>query len=1505
MVKSKFLSFKSTKLSDYFVVRTNRVLSIDDISEQFSYSETPREDFANILKIDPSREFNRFLVQIIDSTNQFCQLTEVITLNDVDNIYTATKSSITQYGNESTDTFSTVEGFIDDSGIMYLRFDPDNPYDYDYNIKVLDSGFITKSSGINTVSVGFVDLFSFSNIVSAGSSINFISLDKDEYSSSFVGVTLSGQETEYKTYVELHVIHDGENSYIGELYFDDQDGFNNRFLGSFTTYIFDNKLNVSFINNDEETIFIRAKNIGFGNTSVGIGTYRFLSEGQPEGTELTSLYDSSFSNGNGTGPIEVFSMNKNIFTSCKSLVKISIGNTIATHELMTIHDGSNINVNQYPYLSVGISSGIGTFGGSYSGDNLIVSFYPDSFVVDEVEVLAFNEKIYTDIDEINEPLGLEYLPILERVGISKYLGSNLQEINRTEFDLYYEKKPIFVKKFNPQNTSILDKETGIFTIKDHLFNNLEKVLYTPKSTFGLAESPVGIGTTLNSVGVLTDKLPNELYIIKINPDKFRLSTRKEYAEVGIYVTFTSSGQGNSHEIESYEKNSKTLITIDDIIQYPLLYTSLSYTLENNGGSIGDMNTIFSLSGISSIFINEVLRIDDEYMIIENVGFGTTSVGPISFSGEIPLVEVSRGSVGTAATSHTDGSLARIYRGSYNIVGNKIIFTQSPKGSGEKVNNFDSSNLLKEKSSFNGRVFLRSNYDSNIIYDDISEKFTGLDQDYTVTSLGINTVGLSTDGGNGILLINGIFQSPTTENNSNNNFTILEDVSSGVTTVRFTGITSSNGQIIISESDVNQNQLPRGGVIVSLGSTNGVGYAPLVGAAVSLSVSGGSISGITTNVEFGSYGSGYREPVSFSIIDSGGHSGSDANIEVTVGAGGTLSFNIISGGSGYTSPEMIISSPSYENLPVIGVSRLGIGETTETGTGLLLSVTVGASSTSGIGSTTFSVSNFSISRNGYGFRVGDVIKPVGLVTAVGLSEPVEEFHLIVTDVFYDKFGLWNFGSLNYIDSIKNYQDGIRTRFPLYYNSQLLSFEKDPNDLDSQLIDMNSLLLIFINGVIQIPGDAYQFDGGTSFTFAEPPTPEDQISIFFYTGSPNDSTLVNIQESIKVGDQIKLLSSGDGTILNQDPRYIVDLKTTNTIETSIYTGNGINDTTYRASQWIKQKRDLIINNDIVSKSRDSIEPQIYPAAKIIKDFNSTQNEIFVDSIDLFKYDNENPSIDKFDFIIVDERQNYSGAAITSTVSSDGTISSLTIVDSGSGYNDSEGTIDVKFSRPNKIGVGIGTTAFATLSIINGEVSLPYNIINPGFGYSESKPPQVIVKYPEIIVRNAYEASTIEGFAANIIGISTSVGVGTDLSITFEFEPGSYGSLQIGYPIYVSNTTVGSGITSIDLNDGDIVGIGTTCIDNIYYVHQFDSILGIATCNILSKTNTVGINTSAINSDFSVGKVSWGKITGFFVDKSDDPIYLNLKGNITSGLSTYPTIQRRGYGLRSNGSIKKLLS
>ena len=182
---------------------------------------------------------------------------------------------------------------------------------------------------------------------------------------------------------------------------------------------------------------------------------------------------------------------------------------------------------------------------------------------------------------------------------------------------------------------------------------------------------------------------------------------------------------------------------------------------------------------------------------------------------LPVVKVERGVLGIGATSHSANDTVRVHRGSFNIVDSSIYFIEPPKGNTRSRRT--ETNLPFVKAEFSGRTFLRSDYTTNMLFDDISDDFTGIGKTYSLTVGGANTAaGIST--GNGVLFINGIFQTPLTTNNEGNNYQFISDTTAGVSTVQFTGITSENGQFIVSESDINQNQVPRGGLIVSLGST---------------------------------------------------------------------------------------------------------------------------------------------------------------------------------------------------------------------------------------------------------------------------------------------------------------------------------------------------------------------------------------------------------------------------------------------------------------------------------------------------------------------------------------------------------------------------------------------------------------------------------------------------------------------------------------------------------------
>jgi hypothetical protein len=1659
--KSKFLKLANKKLSSYIKCISNNVLLLDDISDGFSNKESVSTLYSDIKLLTDS--YYRFLIQITDPVSLNKELTELIILATDKNIYTMQKGSVSTTG----ESFGELEGSIDGFDVKSLRFTPLDLYDTDYDIKSLENNFNSNNSGIGTNSIGFVNLTGSNKYVGIGSTEILFVDDVSDVELLVANVEIRNLVNNKSSYVELFVENNGQDTYMAEYYFNNIPGITTNFMGSFNPRISLGKFYLDYTSNETQDLLVRSKITTFGATTSGIGTYRYILPGQIPGNERTAYYEANFAT--SSSPSTIFSCNKTYCASAKSLVRVSYGNSSAVHQVLSVFNGDNVTVEQYPYVSVAATSGIGTFGAESTLTNIVLKFYPDSSITTPVKVQSYNEILYTINDYDNTPAELIYGPVSERIDLATYESVNGDRLNKTEFELTYNNIPVLMKTFNPVTS--INKETGLITISNHFFRPYERLIYRAESTFvGIASTALGIGSTANSSGIVTSILPSEVYVVPVSTNTFKLSTRLDYAKAGIYVTFTSYGSGNAHKLEMYKSLEKSLIAINGVVQKPITYTPIAKTLKFNGGQVSIASSVFALSGISSIKPTDVLKIDNEYMGILDVGYSQSPTGPISGIGTFEIVNVERGYIGSDAAAHLDGSVVKIYRGSYNISKNIVNFTQPPRGRGYGI---DNTNIPFPVSQFEGRVYLRDDYTNNIIYDDISDEFTGLGQTFRIKVQGINTTAI--EPGSGVLFINDIFQTPTTANNSGNNYEINTSTLAGISSVTFTGITSTNGNLVKSLIDINQNQLPRGGLIVSLGSTQGLGFAPLVGASVTAIVgAGGSI----VSVGLGStsiFGSGYNHIPTIKVYQPG-HAGigSTAIITASVGAGGTLSFNVSYGGTGYTNPIIQIPDPSYQNLPVIGVSRRGIGNTTDTGTGLLLNLNVGPigqpspisgrnadasrliilnktliaevavgrmltaypgftvpngnqkcindiitvleriaynlsyggndqvydaakiyitngylageeqqsiyafhqardmaiqsmrnvsisingysllsqifdynivpdpatgfntspascsniasaitqfvgivtnavgvstlpGSRTGIGASLFEVSSFSISRPGYGFKIGDVFKPVGLVTARGLSSPVRNFELTVLDTFTDAFSLWQFGELDYIDSIKNLQDGVRTRFPLYYNSQLLSFEIDPQDAQSSTIDLDSVLLIFLNGVLQEPKYSYTFTGGTSFIFSTPPKPEDNISIFFYRGTRDtDSAIQLVKETAKIGDNLQVSRNNQiPETVPQLTRRIDDIPGSDLIQTNIYSYLGVDSQNLKPVNWTKQKVDQNINGENIYKTRDSIEPLIFPTAKIIKNIGYSDQDLFLDNAQFFRYEESQlapTNIISFDSLVIGNTDNLVSAGVSAIVSTSGTVSGLIITDPGSGYIGT--SLYVKISNPKKIGVGIGTTASARVSIVNGKVSNPILISNPGYGYTVA--PKAIVEDPPFTYELITDITTVEGFSGIITGIGTTTGIGGHpLAINFfaNVSTNDFTGLISGYPIYISDTNVGHGVTSVINSDSDTVGVGTTFLNNIYYISNINVQGQNAkiTCNVNTNLRRTGITISGGNIENPYGKFSWGRLS--ILNRSSNPISIGVTGlKVDSGLTTFPSIQRRGYGLRDTGALKK---
>jgi hypothetical protein len=664
-----------------------------------------------------------------------------------------------------------------------------------------------------------------------------------------------------------------------------------------------------------------------------------------------------------------------------------------------------------------------------------------------------------------------------------------------------------------------------------------------------------------------------------------------------------------------------------------------------------------------------------------------------------------------------------------------------------------------------------------------------------------------------------------------------------------------------------------------------------------------------------FGSGYFNTVDV-VVEEEGHSGAAATVVATINDGGVLSFTVEGEGSGYTNPSIQIQEPSYSDLSIQGVSRSGIGSTTETGLGLKVDCIVGSAATVGVGTDLFGIVNYQLSSPGFSFKRGDIFTPVGLVTAAGVGTQYSQFNLEVLEIISDTFSSWNFGQIDYIDSISSLQDGVRTRFPLNLNGIPLSFQTDPTNQRSAEIDLDSVLLIFVNGVVQVPKKDYFFEGGTSFNFnfTSPPISSDVISIYFYRGTRGtDSFIVTVFETVKPGDQVGLKKFDGTDTTTQDERTIFSIKDSTDIETNVYRGQGIEPNVFRPITFTRQKKDIIISEQIQPKIRETLEAQVMPTSKIIGDFGLSDSEIFLESIDLFRYEQDegNTGLVVADGLIV-KYNDPVAAAVTASVSTGGTITALTILSSGSGYAD--GSVEVSIANPSKVDnskygiVGVGTTAVATGSA-SGGILTSVTITNEGLGYDPTNPPKAIVEFPAPETESVAGADVILGYAGIITGIGTTTGTGSHpLAIKLQVDLSDSGPISLlptlleGYPILVKNTVTGSGVTSVNADDSAIVGIGTTVLDNIYTVNAFniEGNTGIITCNIKSDTNTIGIATTT---GANIGEFSWGKLSGF--TRGTIPISISVSGNtVDVGLTTFPSISRRGLGLRNTGSLSKII-
>ena len=842
-----------------------------------------------------------------------------------------------------------------------------------------------------------------------------------------------------------------------------------------------------------------------------------------------------------------------------------------------------------------------------------------------------------------------------------YTGSTTQSLEFTRY--LNQNKLVGISSFvlTGKDDSPIYKVTGFSTNINVSSNTIELKHNFEKGQIihyeNIGGTPIGIVTTIDVIGgISTDVLPTTLYVIKIDGNNFQVS--------GLSTTqrleFTSSGSG-THKFVFDSPNASSLITIDDIIQTPIHFRGLNVEL-TSGIGIGN-STIYVSSGISSLSSIDILKIEDEYLKIVSVGFGSTN-----------SIEVERGFLGTTDSSHIGILTATVYRGNYLIDEDIIYFTSAP---------FGPSGLpgIEISSKFKGRAFSRSfsptrPTDRNIILDDISDEFVGVSS-FVLKENGNNVVGLYTNT-NDLNLIN----------INNNPFILINNISQ-ITHVDYELATPNNNSIEFISG------IPNSGKILKFETNQGYGYIPFVGAAATVAV---SIAGTISQIYLNGSGSGYRTPPVINIVSP---IGSGASISATIGTSGTItSLTIVNSGLGYTSlytPEISIDNPlpyydldlSYES----GSSGIGLDAK--------VSVVVGSGS---------SIENIELINPGQNYKVGDVLNVVGLMTDVGVGASFEGFKITVKEVFSDTFAGIYPGQFLQFDDISNDFNSTKTVFDV---TTVLNGEKTRLTFKSSnpTQDIENNFFIFINDVLQQPKIAYNYIGGR-LIFTEPPMSESKCNILYYQGSIDDTQLVVPLQTFKEGDEIKLEPSEfSKSTTGQLERIIKRLISPNSLDTFPYNQIGISSNIARPISWTKQKNDRLMNGSYISKSRSEQKSKIYPTSKLIWNVSPSDEVIYVDNAyPLFiELDDGTGGLieEKRNVRIVKEYDFVSAQISSVNISGTSTISSIDIESGGSEYiftpeisisNPPSGAQDPLYSWNTTLGI---STISNFNSIVQGDV------------------------------------------------------------------------------------------------------------------------------------------------------------------------------------------------------------
>ena len=1027
--------------------------------------------------------------------------------------------------------------------------------------------------------------------------------------------------------------------------------------------------------------------------------------------------------------------------------------------------------------------------------------------------------------------------------------------------------PLFTKVFNPSDSTIMTINSDIFRINNHGFATGEKIQYDP-GNYNYGNNRVSIAATntyeASVGGATTNFLPSSLYVIKLDNNRFKVTGFSTSTAANTFVP-TAVGTGTEHSFDAGNPENRVMIDIDGVIQSPLYNKSVSVVLAN---AVGLTSTSLKLkgaggqAGITSIKSNDIINIGNELMRVNQVGIGSTNV-----------VSVDRAIFGTTRESHLVSAACTMKAGHFNIVKDVLYFKTPPYGPTGEVG-------LTTQSSFHGRVFNRRDVANNFIFDDISHKFTGnagTGRTFTLTENSSDVTGIvTTVGGSGgsdevtnygVILINGVFQRPKVDYEMTPR-SISPHVGIG-------GSVSFTGETIES--------IPRGGKIGEvvphsvLNNGFGGGYQPRVAAAATAVINAaGSVQSVTVTGN----GSGYQSgPVTVEIQNPLGV-GSAAVLTATVGTGANqgkiTGITTVSGGTGYSStvpPIVKVGiATGYTNLSFTG----------GTGSGFVVDVVVGAAG---------SIISYDVRNRGFGYKNGEVLTIAGIPTDVTAGAGYSSFEFKVKEVFDDEFSGYSFGQLVPLDDFSKEFNGVKKVFTLT-KTDIVKEIVTILSLDTSVNATNNLL-IFLNDVLQKPGENYSLTGGTTVNFVEAPRGGSKLQVLFFRGSNADIEALNPVKTIKVGDKIQILQGEN--LQSQTDRVVSEITDVSKVETPPYGGGGITTDTslVRVSAWKKQESDLIVDGLPIAKDRPTLIGKFIPSANIIQSVGITSGTLYVDNaFPLFSaYDNRTDTDDIPGEVELLNVQDIKSAHGYSTISAGGKLTSITLNNGSVGYAMS----DFLYVSDRKLGGGGAPDLVIKVDTISQGGSIVAFSEQSGFANNTKRVPGY---YENVSTTVGFSTSTGKGIGA-MFDISVD-GNGKPTAIDIAGGRGYENAPTISISSKVPQTPeIGNGWTKVQSNtdvnyravdytpQGVFVAVGstsgiqtstdgknwTTSSKGSTETKYYHGVVGLSTSIVIVGAGGTIITSNNAGSSFGPTKLFNKILTGFQYDYSEYKITQTL--------------------------------